>query len=84
MDGRALLEEIRADELLSGLQVVLLSATDMIEPDLGGRGNRIHIFRAQSLQPAELLQCVQPIFHALTPRYGETAVAVAGQPALES
>ncbi|MDI7274397.1 MAG: ATP-binding protein, partial [Anaerolineae bacterium] len=71
LDGFQVLEELRADEDLARVPVVLLTATSVAEDILSLRGSQMLIHRSDGLRPVEVLRCIQALVGVLQPRYDE-------------
>jgi len=74
VDGFEVLEEMRRDENLSEVPVVLLSATSLAESALRRHAGRMVIRRPMMFQPAEVFRCLEAVMDVLSPQYDESSV----------
>ncbi|MEZ4592078.1 MAG: ATP-binding protein [Chloroflexota bacterium] len=70
LNGREVFDIMQQDDLLANIPVILLTATDLISEQFAGQPSQLVVQRNTLFQPVELLNCIQPIIHALQPQYG--------------
>lgn len=69
-DGFQVLEEMRADATLRQARVILLTATSYAEDALIQEGGRLTVSRpGDTINPSEMLKCIQAIVGVLGPRH---------------
>lgn len=74
VDGFQVLREMRQDEKLADIPVVVLTATSLAEQALAQRSSEIVIRRPDGLQPVEVLACLRAVIDVLEPRYDERSM----------
>ncbi|MCD6289296.1 MAG: response regulator [Anaerolineae bacterium] len=75
MDGFQVLEEMRADPILSEVPVILLTASSYAEDILAQRGGHLTIHWPAGASPAETLQCLRAVIGTLKSHYDKQAEA---------
>jgi len=74
LDGFQVLEEMRSDPALDGVEVILVTAADLVEEALVQRSKKMTIHRPDGLRPGEMLRCLEAVMDVLEPRYDERSV----------
>lgn len=64
-DGLSILESMRADPVLAGIPVIVVSAQEYLEAEKTRGGHALGIVRRQEFSIAELLKCLQSLLDAL-------------------
>jgi signal transduction histidine kinase/CheY-like chemotaxis protein len=70
-DGFEVLEEMRREEGLADIPVVLLTATSYAEDALAKGDSQVVVRRPDGLSPAEVLRCLRAVIGVLEPHYDE-------------
>ena len=76
VDGFQILSEMRSDEILARVPVILLTATSYVEDALSQYGNQMLVRRSRRLNTTEVLTCIGAIVGVLEPRYEDVFPAV--------
>ena len=69
MDGFQLLEELRGDEELRSIPVVIVTATSYGEDAMAQRGSMIGLARGRGFDTKEVIECLQALLDVIEPQY---------------
>jgi len=69
MDGFQLLEELRGDEKLRSIPVVIVTATSYGEDAVAQRGSMIGLARRRGFETKEVIECLQALLDVIEPQY---------------
>jgi CheY-like chemotaxis protein len=77
LDGFQVLEEMRRDPALDGVEVILVTAADLAEDALLRQSKQMTIHRPDGLRLGEILRCLAAVMDVLKPRYDERSLSAA-------
>jgi len=69
LDGFQLLEELRRDEELRGIPVIIVTATSYGEDAVAQRGSVIGLARRRGFDTREVIECLQALLDVIEPEY---------------
>ena len=77
LDGFQVLEEMRSDPALDGIEVILVTAADLAQDALVQQSKKLTIHRPDGLRLGEMLRCLKAVMGVLEPRYDERSMPAA-------